>query len=416
MAELSPLQSASQGLADISINLLIQNRRNYIQGVSVMAQGGGTSINANIEFRYDFTNFVFSEAYPYTLIIQTKGRDSEGGYSTLQTIVNGFTVAAVTSALNSFLVSQFNTFVEDGKTFISTYNNRTEFNNLFLVSALPDNIVDYMITESGEFIVTQDGDFLVTQDVSTNVFPVEVVAYPTDDPAVLVTVAEGGGGGGGVTYGQVTSSYGLNNYEVGGLYLYSQDIKQLNRPISYSSIDASGNAQVIAIPNVIDPNQVIPSSLVDLSQFEGSILLDGLAQINTAVLPRNTLQMKFLAKQISAKGDLSDNFLAIQEATNTKFFEPPSGDISEFERNDAIIINAIPEEVNQAKNDDVKRTEYVDKSSNESIPKKTIPNKKQGKKQGKVKFPKLKQNHFIIAMVGIAVIASIILLNKKNKD
>jgi len=410
MAESTTLQAASQGLSDININLLIKNNRNYIQGVTLMGQGGGTSINANIEFRYDFTNFVFNESFPYTVIIQYKGRDSEGGYSTLQTQVDGFSLAAVTAALNSFLISQFNTFTEDGKTYISTYNNRTEFNNLYLVSALPDNIVDYIITESGEFIVTENNDFLVTQDVSTNVFPVEIVIYPTDDPAVLVFIQEGGKGG--VTYAQVTSSYGLNNYEVGGLYLYSPDIKQLNKPLSYASIDASGNAQVIPIPNVVDPNQVIPSSLVDLSQFEGSILLDGLSVINTDVLPQNQLQMKFLAKQISAKGDLSDNFLAIQEATNTKFFEPPSGDISEFERNDAIIINAIPEEVNQAKNDDVKRTEYVDNSSNVSIPTKTIPNKK----QSKVKFPKLKQNHFIIAMVGIAVIASIILFNKKNKD
>jgi hypothetical protein len=388
-----------------------------------MAQGGGTSINANIEFRYDFTNFVFNTALPYTVIIQTKGRDAVN-YGTFQAPVNGFSLDSVVEALNSSLISQFNTFTELGKTYISTYNNRTEFNNLFLVSAVPDNIVDYMVTETGELIITENGDFLVTQDVSTNVFPVEVIAYPTDDPAVLVTVAEGGGGGGGVTYGQVTSSYGLNNYEVGGLYLYSKDIKQLNRPISYSSIDASGNAQVVAIPNVVDPNQVIPSSLVDLSQFEGSILLDGLAQINTAVLPRNTLQMKFLAKQISAKGDLSDNFLNIQEATNTKFFEPPSGDISEFERNDALIIESITQEVSQEvsqevpqgvsyeSRDNLKRTEKVDNLSNTFAPKKID----KPKKQGKIKFPILKQNHFIVAMIGIAAMAGFLLFNKKNKD
>lgn len=410
MAELSPLQAASQGLGDININLLVKNNRNYIQGVTLMGQGGGTSINANIEFRYDFTNFVFNESFPYTLIIQTKGRDSEGGYSTLQTQVNGFNVAAVTSALNSFLVSQFNTFIEDGKTYISTYNNRTEFNNLFLISALPDNIVDFMITESGEFIVTQDGDFLVTQDVSTNVFPVEIVIYPTDDPAVLVFIQEGGKGG--VTYAQVTSSYGLNNYEVDGLYLYSPNIQQLNKPLSYASIDATGNAQVISIPNVVDPNQVIPSSLVDLSQFEGSILLDGLSVINTDILPQNQLQMKFLAKQISTKADLSDNFLDIQEATNTKFFEPPSGDISEFEKNDALIVESANIGLSNDTKDDLKRTQYVDNSYDTFSPKKII----KPQKQGKVKFPELKQNRFIIALVGIAVIAGFLLLNKKDKD
>jgi hypothetical protein len=35
----------------------------------------------------------------------------------------------------------------------------------------------------------------------------------------------------------------------------------------------------------------------------------------------------------------------MQTLTNSKFFEPPTGSISEFERNDAEILGAIPEEV-----------------------------------------------------------------------
>lgn len=435
MAELSTLQAASQGLADININLLIKNNRNYPQGVSVMAQGGGTSINANIEFRYNFTSFTFNTTLPYTVIIQTKGRDA-AVFGTFQTQVNGYNVEAVVDALNSALISQFNTFTEGGQTYISTYNNKTEFNNLFLVQSLPDNIVDYMVTESGELIVTENGDFLITQDVSTNVFPVEIIAYPTDDPAVLVTVQDGSGGG--VTYGEITNSYGLNNYEVQGLYLYSPDIKQLNRPISYSSIDATGNAQVIAIPNVVNPNQTISSSIVDLSTFEGSILLDGLSQVNTVVLPQNSLQMKFLSKQISAKGKLSDNFLDIQESTNTKFFEPPSESISQFDRNEAIITDAIPDEVIYDVQDNVSTSNLsYGEESEEILPQevsyqtqndfkitesgenslKALSSKKVvNKKQSKVEFPKLKKNNFIIAILGIAAIAGFLLLNKKDKD
>ena len=55
--------------------------------------------------------------------------------------------------------------------------------------------------------------------------------------------------------------------------------------------------------------------------------------------------MKFLSKNINTNSDLSSNFLDIENATNTKFFEPPDGSISQFERNEAEILNQIPEEV-----------------------------------------------------------------------
>jgi hypothetical protein len=345
MANETSLSAASQGLGDVNINLFIKNNRNYIQGVGVMGQGGGTSINANVEYRWNFTNFVFNTTLPYTAILQYRGVGATT-YNTIQVVVNGTDVEAVASALNTTLISQFNTYTDAGQTYLSTYNNKTEFNTLYLVNQVPDNIADYMVTEDGLFMVTESGELLITQDVSTNEFLVEVVVYPTDDPAVLVYIQEGGGGGtGGVTYGQVVSSYGQNNYDVKGLYIYSPNQQQLNKPISYSSYDAQGNAQVIAIPNVLNPNQIVPSSLVDLSQFDGSIVLDGQSQINTQVLPFNSLQIKFLSKEIASSADLSNNFLDMEEITGTKFFEPQGGDISEFERKDAEIINAIPEEV-----------------------------------------------------------------------
>jgi hypothetical protein len=55
--------------------------------------------------------------------------------------------------------------------------------------------------------------------------------------------------------------------------------------------------------------------------------------------------MKFLAKNLNTNSELSSNFLDIEKATNTKFFEQQINDISVFERNEALIINAIPEEV-----------------------------------------------------------------------
>ena len=416
MADLQQqLQSASTELGMTNINLLIRNNRNYIQGVGVMGSGqGGTSINANIEYRYDFTNFVFNN-YNYTVLIQYRGVGATT-YNTFSAPLNGNDVQGVVNALNSGFISQFNTYTEAGITYVSTYNNFTEFNNLSLIANVPDGIVDYMVTENGLFLITESGELIVTQDITNIVFPVEVVIYPTDDPAVLVTIQEGGSGTGrGVTYAQVTSSYGLNNYEVQGLYLYSPNSSQLNKPISYSSYNANGDAQVIAIPNVVDPNQIISSSLVDLSQFGGSIILDGQATINTQVLPQNELQIKFLSKQITTSAELSNNFLDIQAATNTKFFEPPLQDISEFERRDAEIIGAIPEEVanqnvvaklntNIQKEVDTinKENSSVESTTNDGIIKNNVV--------------ALGNNKLPIIFLGVVAIASLYLLTRKKKS
>jgi hypothetical protein len=428
MATTQELQSASTQLGMTNINLLIRNNRNYIQGVGVMGSaegGGGTSINANIEYRYDFTNFVFNN-YNYTVLIQYRGVGATT-YNTFSAPLNGNNVQGVVNALNSAFISQFNTYTEAGITYVSTYNNFTEFNNLYLIANVPDGIVDYLVTENGLFLVTENGEFIITQDITNILFPVEVVIYPTDNPAVLVTIQEGNGGGsGGVTYPEFINSYGLNNYEVQGLYLYSPNASQLNKPILYSSFNASGDAQVISIPNVLDPNQIISSSLVDLSPFDGSIILDGQATINTQVLPLNELQIKFLSKQITTGAELTNNFLDIQAATNTKFFEPPLQDISEFERKDAEIIDAIPGEVVTLTVTEQQRTnirenienqikrESVEQQNQEFGVTPQSTEQKNTKKQDKIPF-NLGINYTSIIFLGVVTLASIYLLTRKKK-
>ena len=401
MANETSLSAASQGLGDVNINLFIRNNRNYIQGVGVMGQGGGTSINANIEYRWNFTNFVFNTTLPYTAILQYRGVGATT-YNTIQVVINGTDVEAVASALNTTLISQFNTYTEAGQTYLSTYNNKTEFNTLYLVNQIPDNIADYMVTEDGLFMVTESGELLITQDVSTNEFLVEVVVYPTDDPAILVQIAEGNGGGtGGVTYGQVVSSY-----DVKGLYLYTPNQQQLNKPIFYSSYDAQGNAQVISIPNVLNPNQIVPSSLVDLSQFDGSIILDGQSTINTQILPLNSLQIKFLSKEIASSADLSNNFLDMEEITGTRFFEPQGGDISEFEKKDAEIINAIPEEV-------------INKNQAQTFKSNIKSNNKEEKKIGDLdllNINKVMSSDYVpILLIGVITFAGFMAIYNKDK-
>ena len=309
---------------------------------SPYASGG--SINATTEYRWDFTGYTFNTSNT-TLNLEYKGINSLS-YSTYSTPFNGNSVQAVAQVLNAFGITQFNTYTESGSTYLSTYNDTTIFNDLSLV-ATSVSIGQDMVTQEGNFLVTEDQNVLTTEISVSTTFPVQIVVYPAGDPAISVTIQEGGGAGsgGGVSYAQVQQAFTQNNYEVQGLYLYSPQIEQISGTYLYNTFDATGNKQLIAIPNIIDPNQHLSSSLIDLSQYQGSIILNGNSFVSGNMLPEASLQIKFLAKSINKNGELPNNFLEIQEATGTKFFEPPSGDISEFERADAYILNQVPEEI-----------------------------------------------------------------------
>lgn len=242
-------------------------------------------------------------------------------------------------------------------------------------------------------------------------FPVEVL--PNEGPPITITVQDSGSGGGtgtggfsGVTYNQLKEAFTANNYRVDGIYLYSPDIKQLNNVVQYQKFDASGNAEVLNISNIIDPNQTVSSLLVDLSGYDGSIVLDGNAVINTTLLPFNTLQMKFLATNIKTAGiSVGNNFQDIENLTGTKFFENYGDLLQTANKADEEIIEEIPYEVlNEQKvfNDFQIKTEPKVKKVEEK----------------KTQKPVLLENKYVPLMfLGIAALsaAAIILLTKKNK-
>jgi hypothetical protein len=346
----SSLVTASQNIAPAEINILIASNRPYVQGFNAMGSkyNGNDNANANQEYRYNFTGYVFNTSNS-TLSIQVKGIGASQ-FTTFSTPFNGNTVQSVAQAITSLGVGLFDTYTFFGDTYVSTHNDDNVYGDLTISSDIV-SVQQDITTQGGDPLVTENGDFITTEVSNTTIFPVEYI--PQGDPALSITIQDtgpgGGGGGGGTTYSQVRNAFSQNNYEVGGLYLYSEDIQQLNNVIQYSSLDVDGTRQIINITNVLDPNQLVNSSVVDLSQFDGNIVFNGNSFVSSSLAPFNRLQMKFLAKGINTNSEIPSNFLAIEEATNTKFFEPEGGDLSVFEKNEAEILNAVPEEVTPRK-------------------------------------------------------------------
>jgi hypothetical protein len=214
---------------------------------------------------------------------------------------------------------------------------------------------------------------------------------------------------------------------VGGIYLFSEDLQQLSNVIQYSSLDVDGTRQILQITNVLDPNQLVNSSVVDLSQFDGNVIFNGNSFITSSIAPFAKLQMKFLAKGINTNSELPSNFLAIQEATNTKFFEPPEGDLSVFEQNEAEILDAIPEEATprklvkrlkrKIKEDIAKQTEVgsTPKEEGEDIEFET-PQKQEVGVTEKENLTQILNNKYTpLVLLGVAAIVGMYFYTKKKK-
>lgn len=345
----SSLLTASQNIAPAEINILVASNRPYVQGFNAMGSifNGNDNANANQEYRYNFTGYVFNTSNS-TLTIQVKGIGASQ-FTTFSTPFNGNTVQSVAQTINTLGVGLFDTYTFFGDIYVSTHNDDNVYGDLTIISSIV-SVEQIIETENGDPLTTENNDLITTEVGTTTIFPVEFI--PQGDPALSITIQDtgpGGGGGGGTTYSQVRNAFSQNNYEVGGLYLFSEDIQQLSNVIQYSSLDVDGTRQILQITNVLDPNQLVNSSIVDLSQFDGNVIFNGNSFISSSIAPFAQLQIKFLAKGINTNSEIPSNFLAIQEATNTKFFEPPEGDMSVFEKNEAAILDAIPEEATPRK-------------------------------------------------------------------
>jgi hypothetical protein len=152
-------------------------------------------------------------------------------------------------------------------------------------------------------------------------FNVQIINHAL--PAVSVNVADKGNGVGGVTYAELKQSLGQQTYDVGCLYLYSDNQTQLAGVINYNIFDSNGNAKVTNVVTTIDPYQFVGSLLVNLKdKVNIPIILNGNSSVSTQVLPNTFFQVKFLADRVNNKlGLINSNFSQMQELTGSTFFD-----------------------------------------------------------------------------------------------
>jgi hypothetical protein len=154
------------------------------------------------------------------------------------------------------------------------------------------------------------------------VFNVQIINHTV--PAISVVVADKGNGiSNGVTYPELKQSLGQQSYDVGCLYIYSDNQNQLSGVINYNIFDANGEAKVTNVVTTIDPYQHANSLLVTLKdKINIPIILNGNSSVSTTVLPDTFVQVKFLADRVSNKlGLVNSNFTQMEELTGSKFFE-----------------------------------------------------------------------------------------------
>lgn len=154
-------------------------------------------------------------------------------------------------------------------------------------------------------------------------FNVQIINHTV--PAISVIVADKGNGvSNGVTYAELKQSLGQQSYDVGCLYIYSDNQNQLSGVINYNIFDANGEAKVTNVVTTIDPYQFAGSILVNLKdKVNIPIILNGNSSVSTTVLPETFVQVKFLADRINNKlGLINSNFAQMQDITGSKFFDP----------------------------------------------------------------------------------------------
>ena len=118
-------------------------------------------------------------------------------------------------------------------------------------------------------------------------------------------------------------SLGNQVYDVGCLYLYSDNEKQLTGVINYNIFDVNGNANITNVVTAVDPYQNVNSLLVKISDKVNSpIIFNGNSSVSTIVLANTFFQVKFLADRITNKlGLINSNFKQMEELVGSKFFE-----------------------------------------------------------------------------------------------
>ena len=169
------------------------------------------------------------------------------------------------------------------------------------------------------------------------IFNATTITHTT--PAISVQVADSSG----VTYSQVKQSLGNQVYNVQGLYLYSDNIRQLIGTIQYQIFDSTGSQNITSIATTVNPYQNVNALLIDIKdKINAPVILNGNSSISTSIHPQTYFQVKFLSSRVTnAFGQSLSNFKDMQRITNTKFFENYGNPVDDIQVTKKDVVNRI---------------------------------------------------------------------------
>ena len=126
------------------------------------------------------------------------------------------------------------------------------------------------------------------------VFNVQIL---NDSPALEVTVQDSGVPA--VTYAQIKNSLGQYVYLVEAFYMYSENLSQLIGLVNYNRYDSDGNKIVTNIATTVDPYQDNTSIVVDLSDYNTDVVLNGNSSFSATILPNADVKLTMYTKRIN---------------------------------------------------------------------------------------------------------------------
>lgn len=126
------------------------------------------------------------------------------------------------------------------------------------------------------------------------VFNVQIL---NNSPALIVEVQDAGVPA--VTYSQVRNSLGQYIYLVEAFYMYCTNLSQLIGLVNYNRYDADGNKFVTNIATTVDPYQDNTSIVVDLSDYNTDVVLNGNSSLSATILPNAEVKLTMYTKRIT---------------------------------------------------------------------------------------------------------------------
>jgi hypothetical protein len=171
------------------------------------------------------------------------------------------------------------------------------------------------------------------------VFNVQIL---NDSPALLVEVQDAGVPA--VTYSQIRNSLGQYIYLVEAFYMYCSNLSQLIGLVNYNRYDADGNKFVTNIATTVDPYQDNTSIVVDLSDYNSDVVLNGNSSFSATILPNADVKLTMYTKRITTSfgRNLQEFLYGEIISNNPNFFDNYGNLASIIALNEYLSIRANP--------------------------------------------------------------------------